>query len=92
MNPDETLHRTSYEKQSDGTLADAVIAALVEASGTPATEIPPLYETVDPDALENLFGARINGPDRIRGRISFHHYGYCVTIDGTDITVQSVVE
>jgi hypothetical protein len=87
--PDETLYRTTYRKRTDGTLADAVVAALAAATNTAPTDIDPLYETVDPDALENLFGARIDGSDRERGRISFHHHNKQVVIDGTDILVRS---
>ncbi len=34
----------------------AVIDAVAEAADTDPTELPPLYESVDPDALDALFG------------------------------------
>ncbi|MFH5802121.1 HalOD1 output domain-containing protein [Haladaptatus sp. CMAA 1911] len=55
----------------------AVVAAVTEANGTkPAT---PLYEAIDPDALEGLY--QHGSPE-----VSFEYIGYRVTI-GSDRTV-----
>lgn len=46
---------TRYEKDSGKSPAETIIDALAAAEGVDATDLPPLYETIDPDALDQLF-------------------------------------
>jgi Halobacterial output domain 1 len=58
-------------------ITTAVITAVTDANGTkPAT---PLYEAIDPDALEDLY-------HHASPKVSFEYAGYSVTIH-TDRTV-----
>ena len=41
---------------------------------------PPLYEVVDPDALDNLFTPRADGSVRMRGEVRFAYCGYEIRI------------
>lgn len=47
-----------YEFAGDGSPTEAIVEALAEAAGIDPIDLPPLYESVDPDALDQLFGAR----------------------------------
>lgn len=65
-------------------LSTAVIEAVADESGTPATELPEqLHEVVDPDALDQLFTPLDTG--KRTGTIAFPFNGYHVTAysDGT---------
>lgn len=44
-----------YENDGDETPVQTVVGALAEAEGVDATDLPPLFETIDPDALNRLF-------------------------------------
>jgi hypothetical protein len=56
--------------------AAAVVEAVATAEGWAPADVPePLYESVDPDALEALV-ASVD-----RGRITFTYLGYEVTVD-----------
>jgi hypothetical protein len=90
MNTDHTIRRTSYTKRADETLAEAVVLALARATGRSVNDFSPLYRTVDPDALGNLFGDRFDGSSREHGRISFVHDGYRIRIVGDDVSVRQV--
>ncbi|QCC55728.1 HalOD1 output domain-containing protein [Natronorubrum bangense] len=74
----------TYTAGSDETLSDAVIAALRTAAGcstSPKQDIgvlTPLFETIDPDALNALFSSTYSGASRT-GTITFTHDGYEVT-------------
>ncbi|WP_324760581.1 HalOD1 output domain-containing protein [Haloarcula sp. GH36] len=59
--------------------SEAVVQAVAEAAGTDPTELPPLYDQVDPDALEKLFRNPSNGV------VAFDYHGYTVVVrsDGT---------
>ena len=60
---------------SDSTASEAVLTAIAEREGVDELELrEPLYETIDPDALDALFR---DG----RGRVTFEYLGYLVTVD-----------
>ncbi|WP_435102078.1 HalOD1 output domain-containing protein [Halarchaeum sp. P4] len=70
----------------DGAIGRAVVRAVAEREGVPVEELSqPLYEVVDPEALDALFRANT-------GRASFEYAGYRVTVthDGrVDIDARS---
>ena len=45
-----------YEFESDGSPAEVIVEALAEAAEIDPLDLPSLYEFVDPDALDQLFG------------------------------------
>ena len=44
-----------YEKGSGKSPTEAIIEALAEAEGVSTTDLPPLYDAIDPDALDQMF-------------------------------------
>ena len=70
-------HRSGAEIDGDGSVTSVVIKALAEAEGASPTEMAePLYEYVDPDALDRLFAT---GHDA-SGRVVFSYRDYSVTV------------
>jgi hypothetical protein len=70
--------------------AESVSQALVETiaarEDVDPTELPVLAEPVDPEALDELFGPRVDGSQReVVGRIELEYDDYRVTVttDGT---------
>jgi hypothetical protein len=60
----------------------AVVEAVAEAEGVDSVDLtPPLYEAVDPDALNRLFAATPSA-GRMEGRVCFRYNGYEVTVWG----------
>lgn len=66
------------------TVTAAVVEKLAEAEGVDVYDVPPLVETVDPDALKALFD---EGP-AADAFVEFTHAGYHVAIDGGDVSVE----
>lgn len=66
--------------------SEALISAISTLSGTDATSLPPLYDVVDPEALDSLYEhvRERNGEDSSAYRITFPYEGYdvCVEFDG----------
>lgn len=75
----------------DGSVSMAVIEALAEARGVSPLEIEqPLYDAVDPDALDALFE---RGDDALKsGRVVFTTSGYEVTVTARDEVYVRAVE
>ncbi|SFS78718.1 HalOD1 output domain-containing protein [Halostagnicola kamekurae] len=74
-------------------LSFEIIAAIAEKEGVEPTaieppEYEPLYEVLNPEALDALFAPREDGTPRSKGRVEFPYCGYRVTVssDG-EITV-----
>lgn len=82
-----------YDVSPEESLSDGVVRAVATvADSDPAPdpssaaesgrELDPLYDAVDPDALDAVF--RTAGPDaaRTRGRVTFSYFGYEVSVHG----------
>lgn len=72
---------------SDEPVSIAVVHAIAAHRDVDPTDLPPLYEWVDPDALDALFQpTRAGGPRR--GRLEFAYDGQTVTVDSTgEVTI-----
>ena len=71
----------------DGDVSVAVVTAIATKRGVEPTELPPLYESIDPDALDALFAPTRSGGPR-RGRLEFTYDGHEVAVDcGSDLEI-----
>lgn len=59
-----------HEPAGDRSPAEVIIDALAEAAGVDPVDLPPLYEFVDPEAINALFDRR-DGPTATEGILSF---------------------
>lgn len=79
-----------WEHGTGNTPVYAVISAVADASGMPMTELPPLYDAVDPDALNNLFTAR---SEPAVSHVSFQYAGYDIVVRESGVVqVQTTVD
>jgi hypothetical protein len=69
---------------------ERVLQRVADAEGTEPSELEePLYEAVDPDALETLFESVEDGPHREEGKVRFPYQGYEVTVHAEgDVSVR----
>lgn len=68
-----------FEPRSER-LSDTVIRAVADAEGVePSALDTPLYEVIDPDALDRLFRSPADG-SHSTGCITFEYYGYGVNV------------
>ncbi|WP_121822343.1 HalOD1 output domain-containing protein [Halostella salina] len=82
-----------YELSRDEPPSEAVLTAVATASGdeplpSAATGsddvLPPLYDAVDPDALDALFRQESEQQPGFGGEVTFPYHGYEVTVHGGD--------
>lgn len=65
-----------YQATGDERLSEAVISAVATAEDSdPMALDPPLYDAIDPDALDALFQS-----PRVAGRMAFRYHGRTVTV------------
>ena len=77
------MERTEAERRAGAeSFSYTVVESVARHKGTEEIELdPPLYEVLDPDALDALFTGR--GETRCPGRISFEYSGCTVTVSST---------
>lgn len=63
-------------------LFTVVLCAVAEVSDASVTDLPPVLDVVDPDALEDLFP-----PGQDEGQVVFRYGGYTIAV-GADRTVR----
>jgi hypothetical protein len=68
---------THTAKKVQEPLTQTIVNKVATAAADDVTELPPLYETIDPDALEALLDS--SPPDTW---ISFSYHGFVVTVTG----------
>ena len=70
-----------YEEWSrdDASVSDTIIAAVADEAGVDPLVLPPLYERIDPDALDGLFTSD-NGDSYRTGSVTFVYAGYVVEV------------
>lgn len=72
---------TQIEMCGPKRLSSTVIDAVADHEGIdPMTLEPPLYEAIDPDAIDSLFPRDANGRSPSSGRLSFSYNDYRITV------------
>ncbi|MFB6141678.1 MAG: HalOD1 output domain-containing protein [Halosimplex sp.] len=79
----DALVRTDAQVTDTDELALAIASAVAESKAAPVSELSPLYDRVDVEALAALFESMPEGSDA--GRVSFPFAGRAVDVraDGT---------
>lgn len=75
----------TYRTEFDWTTrpaSSAVVSAVAFASGRDPLALPPLYSSVDPDALDRLFAPTRSGTRRLPASFSFEYADCEVTVNG----------
>ena len=84
-----TIDQNNLETESESdqftwtaerSVSEQVVQAVARVSGSSVTEIEPLNDAVDADALNNLFSAKLDGSMRRGGYLAFEYANYFVTV------------
>ena len=78
-----------HEFSENETATVAVIDTVAAVTGTRPTDLPPLYEAVDPDALDSLFESFERRSSETL-RVEFSYHGVTVVVrDGLEVSVRT---
>ncbi|TYL40282.1 hypothetical protein CV102_01495 [Natronococcus pandeyae] len=76
----------TYQSDPDQPLSEAIVSAISSAEGIDqlelADEYEPLYDAIDPTALDSLFHSS-GSTGRSVGTVTFEYAGYQITVDQT---------
>lgn len=82
----------TYQRSATETASEGVLEAVSTALDRPivpdggADSLPPLFDAIDPEALDTLFDTQA---DRPQPTLSFTYCGCRVTIDAETITIEA---
>ncbi|WP_158058337.1 HalOD1 output domain-containing protein [Halorussus halophilus] len=75
------VHQAYHDVETDGDIANTILDALEAVSGRPAERLGVcLYDSIDPDALNDLFQPTHAADQRLSGRVWFTVGSYSVTV------------
>lgn len=84
LSPDGTDGRTwTRDPEAHPTPTDAVLSALADAAAREKIDLPPLYDSVDPEALDEVVGGS-------GATVQFEHTGYLVTASDSEVVVRPI--
>lgn len=72
-------------KETSGLLTERIVTTVAEADGQSVYELTPLYNVIDPEALNTLFAPHADGSPRPVGEVSFQYLGYWVTVSSEGV-------
>lgn len=71
------------------TVTATVVEKIAAAEGDPVYDVAPLFESIDPDALEAMFADPATA-DHVA--VEFSHGGYRVRIEGGRVSLETPVD
>lgn len=69
---EEGTYRTQFDSHTRPA-SEAILSAVVAATGNDPLELPPLYSVIDPDALDALFETPTPGASKQRLTVTFEY-------------------
>lgn len=79
--PDADSYRVEWDASEEVDLGILVVLSVAEVAGVDHSDLTPLNDVVDPDALNAIFAPRKDGIERAGGRVQFSLSGHAVTVD-----------
>lgn len=73
-------HPSTASPETDQSITTAIVTTIADCEEVAPTDLPPLYDRINTDALDKLIAHR--NAERASGetQVSFHYYGYEVTV------------
>jgi Halobacterial output domain 1 len=77
---DDTSHESTTLSHTHSQLSDHIVNAIAARKQCSIDKLPPLYDHVDPDALNALFAPLTDGTPRSTGQVAVAYAGYHVVV------------
>lgn len=74
-----SVYTVEHDFEGDRSLSTTVITAIADVADEQPLDLPPLYDTIDPDTLDSLFSPNEGGGD-VPDHIGFTHAGCTVAV------------
>lgn len=79
-------YRTTFDNAAES-VSESVISAVADATGSDPVAMPPLYNAINPDALDALFQPATAAPKRGDRTLTFTYNDHRVTVSSDGVLV-----
>lgn len=76
-------HHVHYDPEADAGPSETLVIGVADIAGADPLELDPLFETVDPDALDDFVAS--GGMPNVGGRMEFAFAGYRVAVHASGL-------
>lgn len=76
-------HHVHYDPASDASASETLVAAVADIDDTGPLELEPLYETLDPDVIDDFVSSERHSD--VGGNVSFAFAGYDVRVHASGL-------
>ena len=84
------LNTAEWERDDENTPVYAVVSAVAEVEDSDPVDLPPLYNAINPEALNNLFTSESGSAV---DQIAFQYAGYSIVVRGSgEVQVRPATE
>lgn len=73
--------QVTFDPDSDS-VTETVVDAVADLEGVSPTSLDPLYDTIDPDALDSIVRSAVSRPSPGEVAVTVRYEGYAVTVHG----------
>lgn len=80
------VHERRWGSGFESTPTHAIVSAVADHEGCDPVELPPLFESIDTEALDRLFGRPGSAPERV----AFRYRDLRVVVTGTTVRLQAL--
>lgn len=88
----EVLYRVRHDRDRDGPLSESIVKALAVVENVEPDELGArLYDSVDPEALDQVYGTAAERSERLRLAFTIDGYEVVVSDDG-DLLVRALAD
>jgi hypothetical protein len=86
------IHNSIERVSENETLTESIVLAVADAVETDPLDLEPLHDSVDPDALDQLFPPASVDVDSVRGRVEFRYADCDVTVHADERVVVTPID
>lgn len=83
FDPETDTYHLDHDWRSDESVSAAVVRGVAAVTNTAPTELEPLFATLDPDALDQLYRSTVGDSGRGDCLLSFSYNDCAVTVAAT---------
>lgn len=88
----DDMYMVKHEIDESEPAPNAVVRVMAAATDIPVEKLPPLYDSIEPEAFDQLIAPGINERPRADVMVEFTYYGKTVRVDGKTVRVHSCEE
>lgn len=85
----DDMYMVKYEIDESEPAPNAVVRVMAAATDIPVEKLPALYNSIEPEAFDQLISPRINERPRADVMVEFTYYGKTVRVEGETVKVHS---